>query len=185
MDELLRLDKSVFMLLNGWGNTGADQLMLMISKTTTWIPLHLLIIYLLFKRYAQKSIWIVLIIVCAVAVSDQLSSSVIKPAVARLRPSHDPELANQVRLVNDYRGGMYGFVSSHASNTFAVAFIVSLLLPQRWLVVVLFTWAALVSYSRIYLGVHYPFDIIGGALLGIALGGVAFWLIQKFLHVKR
>ena len=123
-----------------------------------------------------------------IAVSDQMSSTVIKNSVMRLRPCHDPAVAPQLHLVNGYCGGQYGFVSSHASNSFAlVSFLVFLFRKERiklqWVVL---SWAILVSLSRIYLGAHYPTDIICGALLGVIIGAAAqktFRLYDK--KIKR
>ena len=118
-------------------------------------------------------------IVLAVVLSDKISTA-IKKKVQRFRPSHDLVLAERVHTVNEYRGGNYGFVSSHASNTFCVALLVTLLLEtSTFVTVLLFFWAILVSYSRIYLGVHFPFDILFGALLGMIIAFSAFLFLKR------
>ncbi|NVK04280.1 MAG: phosphatase PAP2 family protein [Flavobacteriia bacterium] len=143
--------------------------MLAISGTALWIPLYLFLIYLLFKHKGLNGMlvglaWVVvLILIC-----DQGSVHLFKDVFERLRPCHEPLLEGQVRLVKSHCGGQFGFVSSHATNTFGLAVFVGTLLKRevRWLLPALLIWAAIVSYSRIWLGVHYPLDLLGGAVLG-------------------
>jgi len=114
--------------------------------------------------------FILLGIALCVLLADQLSVHLFKNVFQRLRPSHEPELTGMVHLVRDYRGGNWGFVSSHAANTFAIATFLSLIFKNRKFWIILFSWCIIVSYTRIYLGVHYPGDIFGGALLGMVIG---------------
>jgi undecaprenyl-diphosphatase len=124
--------------------------------------------------------WLPIIaIIIAVVLSDRISTA-IKKKVQRVRPTHDIVLADKVHTVNNYRGGNYGFVSSHASNTFCVALLVALIFEtSTWITLLLFFWAILVSYSRIYLGVHFPLDIIFGAILGMNIAFLIFLLLKK------
>jgi undecaprenyl-diphosphatase len=159
-----------------------------ISEIYIWIPLYLAIIVALAIKYRRKFLMLILVIIIAVTLSDQLSV-IIKNSVHRLRPSHEPSLAGLVHIVHDYRGGLYGFVSSHASNCFMVAVMSLLLIRKRWFTISILFWAMVVSYSRIYLGVHYPGDVLFGSLLGILVGWSIFKLYTlidlKFLSGSK
>lgn len=169
------LDQILFLWLNSFHNTWADELMWAISSKWLWIPLYALIIFKLINTYKKESIRVFALIILTIALSDGISSAVIKNTFKRYRPSHNTEISPKVHVYTqpngeEYRGGTYGFVSSHAANSFAIATLTLLFLRKRskhwrWL----FLWAIIVSYSRIYLGVHYPLDIIGGAFIGIAI----------------
>lgn len=167
-------DRATFVALNNAGESASflDGTMLAISGTALWIPLYLFLVYLLFKHKGLNGMlvglaWVVvLILIC-----DQGSVHLFKDVFERLRPCHEPLLEGQVRLVKSHCGGQFGFVSSHATNTFGLAVFVGTLLKRevRWLLPALLIWAAIVSYSRIWLGVHYPLDLLGGAVLGTAV----------------
>jgi len=175
---LNQLDTELFLFLNRLHVPWLDPVMWFLSLTKVWIPLYLLLAGWVIYRYRRLS-WVVLLAIgLTIVLSDRISSGVIKPAVCRLRPSHEPALRDKVYIVNDYRGGKYGFVSSHAANTFALAMLMSLLVRKRRWVVLFFLWAFLVSYSRIYLGVHYPGDILGGALVGMVCAYIVFRAMQ-------
>ena len=176
MDFLVQLDHSLFLMLNSWHHPWIDPIMWWLSDKFIWIPLYIFILYLMIKNYGWKSVGILLSIALLIGLSDQFSV-LIKNSVERFRPTHTEGLKEQIHILNNYFGGSYGFVSSHASNSFALAMISSFFLTPfyknyRWMA---FVWASLVSYSRIYLGVHFPGDIIGGALLGVLLA----WLIYR------
>ncbi|MCX7987274.1 MAG: phosphatase PAP2 family protein [Bacteroidales bacterium] len=166
---LSQLDTELFLLLNNLHTPWLDPLMWFLSLTKVWIPFYLLLAAWIVYIFRKKSWVILLAIGFTIFLSDRISSGIIKPTVCRLRPSHNPELQDKVHIVNNYRGGKYGFVSSHAANTFALAMFLSLLLKKRKWSILFFIWAILVSYSRIYLGVHYPGDIIAAAILGMAI----------------
>lgn len=174
IDFLGHLDQQIFLFLNSYHNHFFDTLMWWFSSKYFWIPLYLYFIFLVVKKYGWESVAILLTIAILIALSDQISGF-IKDAVERLRPTHAPEIRAQVHFLNGYLGGNYGFVSAHASNSFALAYFLFKFLNwnQKTFGYGIFVWAAMVSYSRIYLGVHYPGDIIGGAILGLFLG----WLI--------
>ncbi|TNE31287.1 MAG: phosphatase PAP2 family protein [Bacteroidetes bacterium] len=165
-------DRQLFVTLNNAGFEALDGFMLLVSGTLLWIPLYAYLIFLLFKKFPTKNAivglaWVVVLIFLC----DQLSVHAFKEVFERLRPCHEPLLAGQVRLVKESCGGQFGFVSSHATNTFGLAVFLGGLLGSKvkWLPVALLLWAALVSYSRIWLGVHYPLDILGGAVLGTVI----------------
>lgn len=179
MEYLLELDKEFFLYLNGFYTAWLDPIMVIVSEKITWIPLYLFLLYLVVKNYSNDG-WLVLIgIVLAITLADQICSSVMKPYFVRLRPSHDPALENMVHLVNGYKGSKFGFASSHAANTFGIATFFFLLFDKKrkW-IILLFFWAIVVAYSRIYLGVHYPGDILAGWLVGVLAALAGFKLFQ-------
>jgi undecaprenyl-diphosphatase len=156
--------------------------MFWITKTIFWLPLYGVLLVLIVKHFKKDS-WIILICVAlAIILSDQITSGLMKPFFLRLRPSRDPNLEGLVHIVNGYKAGKFGFASSHAANTFAVATLLWLTLKEqyRW-IGLLFGWAAFVTYSRIYLGVHYPGDILVGALIGTLIAWGLFKLQTKVL----
>ena len=167
---LIEFDKKVFLYLNGMHSPEWDEIMYWVTGDKSWIPLYMiLLILIIYRERPYRFIFTILFVAIAVGLSDYISV-IIKNLVERPRPSRNPEIADLVHIVNNYRGGNYGFVSSHAANFFAVAtFLSNQFKNYRWSLF-LFSWAALVSYSRIYLGVHYPLDIICGAVLGALIG---------------
>ncbi len=167
MDHLLELDRDVFLFLNSLNTPWLDSVMPWITRTESWIPLYLVLLYLVIREFRKDSCAILVGIALTIVIADQVTSNLMKPFFERLRPSHDPTLEGLVHIVNGYRGGLYGFASGHAANTFGVTtFLVSVLSRYRWMSW-LFLWAGLMTYSRIYLGVHYPGDILVGAIVGI------------------
>lgn len=180
MEEILELDREIFLELNSsFRNPWLDQLMMFLSTTTAWIPLFLVLLYLLMKNY-RKQTWLILLAVgLTILLADQITSSVMKPFFERLRPSHEPILAERVYIVNQYRGGKFGFASSHAANTFGIATLMSVALRMyRPWINLLFLWAIGVGYTRIYLGVHYPGDIVAGYLVGFICALIAWFLLK-------
>lgn len=172
MDTLNLWDTQLFLMLNGWHTPFWDPVMAWVSEKTSWIPLYLAVTLWLMRLYRWRAAWILLALGLLVVVGDQMVSHLFKDLIQRPRPCHQPELTGLVHLVEGHCGGLYGFVSNHACNHFAVAVFTALWLRHRWYWVVILTWASMVAYSRIYLGVHYPADVMCGALLGslLALG---------------
>jgi undecaprenyl-diphosphatase len=185
MQELIQEDRSLFLLLNNLGSSPFDQLWIMISATWIWVPLYVIFLYLLFKNFQVRNlIFILIFIALGVTFSDQLAG-IFKTGVSRLRPCHDTTLTGLMRSVKC--GGQFGFYSSHAANTFFIATFMSMLLYKkyRFLPYILFIWASIVSYSRIYLGVHFPLDILMGAAMGFFAGGFFATLALKVIHKQN
>ena len=153
--------------------------MWIVSAKLTWIPLYLSVLYLLIRTYKKESVWIILTVVFCIVISDQTASGMLKEFFKRLRPSHVESLKSVIHLVKGYEGGLYGFASSHAANSVGFALLTSLILSDRFYSLLLLCWALLVSYSRIYLGVHYPGDILGGILVGTLAAIFSFWLLIR------
>ncbi|HHZ65969.1 MAG TPA: phosphatase PAP2 family protein [Flavobacteriales bacterium] len=172
IDFITAADTKLFMFLNGMHSELMDPLMVLISGKFEWIPLYILLLALIGIKIGWKNLIIILPFVFLLVVLTDQSSVMIKNLVARLRPCHDPLIMGQVHTVNEHCGGQFSFVSSHAANTFGLAIFVGLLLKPiyKHMLLILAIWALVVSYSRIYLGVHYPLDIVMGALLGGVTG---------------
>jgi len=189
MQTLIDLDKKLLLFLNGVNNPFLDPIMYYSTNTFFWLPLYLFLIFLIFKNYKSEAWFILLGAAITILLTDQITSSLMKPFFARFRPSHEPSLQGLVHFVNGYKGGMYGFASSHAANTFGTAIFVWLVLhPIYKRVGWIFVWATFMTYTRIYLGVHYPGDILVGAIIGIACGWVGYrlsrWLNDRFAKTR-
>ena len=173
-------DRGLLTTINFDGPTGYDFFWAIYSDKWTWVPFILVIVYCLLRPGNWKHR---LLIIGSVALlfllSDFVVSSFIKNVICRPRPSHDPAVMSLLSYVNDYRGGAYGFPSNHASNGFATATFLALLFRNRWVTLSAFLWAVGSCYSRMYLGVHYPTDILCGALLGTLFAFLVFILYKK------
>lgn len=180
IEFLIRIDQDIFLFLNGLHANWLDGIMFWISGKKEWIPFYLLIIAFIIYRFKWNSLYILAAIGLTILLADQITSGFMKPFFARLRPSHEPVLNGLVHHVNNYKGGQYGFASSHAANTFGLATFLWLLFRNnlKWIIGI-FIWAIMVSYSRIYLGVHYPGDIIVGGTIGALSGVLSFKLLQQ------
>lgn len=179
---LNHLDEQFFLLINSCHSAFWDDVMWALSGKLIWVPLYITILVFLYKLYSKK-IWIlILVIALSVFFADYGSTFLFKDTVCRLRPCHEPSLEGLVHIVNGKCGGKYGFISSHASNSFNITVLTSLLFKKRLYSAGMILWACIICYSRIYLGVHYPGDILCGAFYGSLVG----WLCYKlYVFIDR
>ncbi len=183
-EALLNADRTLTLALNGSESLYLDAFAVTATRTVVWLPLALVFLYVVIRNNNLPAIFLTVFGVgLCVLLSDQIASSLFKPLVARYRPAQDPHLMYLVRVVNDYRGGQYGFFSSHAANTVSVAVFVSLVTRYRPLSAALGAWALLNCWTRVYLGVHYVGDVLAGCVCGLAVG-VLVWLLWRKLSLR-
>lgn len=178
-ETLNQLDTNLFLWLNGRYAPWLDPVMVFATERNSWLPFYALLIGWLVYRYRRRALWYVLTLAAAVALSDQTASALLKPLTLRPRPCHVPALQPFIHAVLEC-GGRYGFASSHAANTFALATGLWLLVGRqypavRWL----FGWAVFVSYSRIYVGAHYPLDVLAGAGIGVLAAALCVAVFRR------
>ncbi len=182
MNELISLDQQLLLFLNGLGSSTFDPFWLLVTGKWFWIPFYVILLYLIYKAVPRrKLIFVLIFIAIGIAISDQLAS-VFKHGIERLRPCHDPLIMEKMRMV--ICGGQYGFYSAHASSSFFLVSFLTILIGKnyKYLPYILVFWACIVSYSRIYVGVHYPGDVAFGAAVGFLLGGVIANLTKKVVN---
>lgn len=183
IQQLIEADKELLLALNGSDSLFWDGFMWTVSGTKVWIPAAAMLLYIIFKNTKLlQGLAILVMLALTITFADQFASGICKPYFLRFRPTQDPEIMYMVDVVNGYRGGTYGFISSHAANTFAVATFISLLIRNKWLTLAMYVWAIIPSYSRIYLGVHYPGDVICGAVAGCVIAAL---LYLAYIFIER
>ena len=190
MEYLQLLDKELFLFLNGMHNAFFDPIMYWLSNILIWVPMYVMIIIFIIWRYKMRGVWMIIFLIAALALCDQTASHLLKNVVQRLRPSHEPALAGLVHLSKAGPGGLFGFASSHAANSSGLAIFLWFALDNRlkimkyWMLI----WAILVSYSRIYNGVHYPADVLAGWVIGMTYGyfmAKAYFIWNDYLFKRK
>lgn len=181
IEDIIQLDLSITLAINGSHSLLMDHLMMIITSTVAWIPLGVFILWYIFhKKGAYTLMLVVLGIGLCILLADGISSGIFKPLVGRYRPSRDVDLMYLIKVVDGYRGGRFGFFSSHAANSLSVAVFLGMLFRSKQLWVMFIIFSLLNCWSRVYLGVHYFGDIMAGLLCGAIVGWCVFWLYRKF-----
>lgn len=185
MEEIIRLDKELFIFLNTLGTASWDGFWTFLSERTYWIPFYLLLLWLLYKNFGPKKTFLILALTLLMVLATDQLTGLIKGWTQRPRPCFTPEFEGIMRGVGCERRGRFGFTSAHASNHFGIALFLGLVFRTKikWMIWLLLIWAAMISYSRIYLGVHFPLDVFCGGLIGLTLGSL-FYLIYRKISGK-
>lgn len=179
---LEQIDTAILLFINGMHCALFDYFMVLVSNRFTWIPFYAAFIFVMIKNFHWKvTVTTILAVALLVLLCDQTASGLIKPLVGRLRPSNlDNSISSMVHVVDGYRGGRYGFPSSHSANSWGVAIFAMYLVRNRKLSIFLALWATLVTYSRAYLGVHYPGDLLVGVLIGFVMASIVFYAYNRW-----
>ena len=182
LEIIKNLDQELFLFLNGIHNSTVDFVMYYITDTEFWFPFYLALLGFLIWKFEEDSIPMIIGVILAVGLNDLITSGIMKPYFERLRPCYEPGVVEFVHLIDDC-GYPYGFASGHASNSFGIATFIWLIMKEHkikmgWL----FIWAGIVAYSRVYVGVHYPADIIVGMAIGIVISILVFSIYRKYLE---
>ncbi len=187
LETLQHLDQQLLLALNGLHSPFWDNFMWIVSAKLTWVPMYATLLYIICRNFnIRMSIFTVIVFALTITFTDQVCATVIRPCVERMRPSNlNNPLSEFVHILHGKRGGQYGFPSCHASNSFGLAFLTIMLFRQRGLTVFMLFWATLNSYSRIYLGVHYPGDLLAGMVVGFCGAALFYFVYRKSLGIPR
>lgn len=187
VEYLDSLDKTLLLWLNGFHTPYFDNFMFLVSDKVVWIPLYMAIFAAMAMRFgmSKKLLAAIGVFALTIAIADSLCAEVIRPIVCRPRPSReDSGIAMLVHIVNGQRGGHYGYPSCHGANSFALAIALSLIMRLRRIVLFIYAWAIVHSYSRIYLGVHYPGDILTGAIIGTVVAAAVYYGMSRLADMR-
>lgn len=178
---LIDLDKQLLLWFNGSQSLYLDSLVRTLTNALTWIPFYLALFFVVIKNNesVQKILLVLASAALCVLVAGTIDDTIVKPTVARWRPTHDPQIGLLVDIVDGYRGGKYGFFSAHAANTFSIAIFFWWLVRSRLLTCAMVIWSLTNCWTRLYLGVHYPGDILVGLCWGAFAGSVAYWFYRR------
>ena len=187
LEFLIDIDQSLMLALNDMHSAYMDGFMMLFSGRWVWVPMYAAIFVAVLWRYGwRRGLLLSLAVGLAVTIADQTCATLLRPLAERLRPANlDNPLSTMVHIVDGYRGGQYGFPSCHAANTFALAAAVAVLLRRRGVVAFLYAWALVTCYSRIYLGVHYPGDLLVGAIVGTAAALLCVLTVRHYTHTLQ
>ena len=182
--SLIDLDKQLLLWFNGSPSLYLDSLVRTLTNALTWIPFYLTLFYVVIKNNenVQKILLVLGAAALCVIIAGTIDDTIVKPTVARWRPTHDPEIGLLVDIVDGYRGGKYGFFSAHAANTFSIAIFFWWLVRSRLLTCAMVIWSLTNCWTRLYLGVHFPGDILCGLCWGACAGSLAYWLYQRLVR---
>lgn len=183
-EMLISLDKQCLLAVNGSDSLFLDRVAHVLTTAATWIPLYISLFYLVMKNNdsVRKVLYVLLGVGACVLFAGAVDDSIVKPMVARWRPTHDPEIGTLVDVVDGYRGGNYGFFSAHASNTFSIAIFFCWLIRSRLLSVALILWSFTNCWTRMYLGVHFPGDILVGLTWGLIVASIVYWVYYRAMR---
>jgi undecaprenyl-diphosphatase len=189
VENMLSYERNLFFFLNGSDSNFLDTLMWVISRSRVWILFYVFVAFFLFyKTLKKEAVLVLLCFILTMVLCDQFSSGLIKPLFERLRPTHHPDFRDLVDIVHGHRGGGFSFISGHATNSFGFAVFLSLVFRNRWVTLVALVWATLISYSRIYLGLHFISDVVGGMLAGTFIAMVMYAVFvslrKKLFHLE-
>lgn len=188
MQTLTDIDRSILAFFNGSDSLFVDNLAVILTSGLTWIPLYLSLLYVVIKNNeTMKQIMLVIgCVILSIVLSDGVADFIAKPMVERLRPSNDPLIKYTVNVVEGIRGNSYSFFSAHASNTFCIAMFFSLLVRNKVFVVTMMSWSLINCWTRMYLGLHYPSDILVGLIWGGVSGSLAYYIyIKSYLRIYK